>query len=207
MTPPLALQSPARQTTGWKSHGVTPRSPVTSADAPPAHGFRWRLMILLALAANLWLYVAAWQGSSGLTFKGTPAPDFDLLTMDGGRVSLDDLRGSQNVFLHFFTLDCAPCEAEWPALREWNAKHSALAGMVFIVRATDRTQVRAYLETHPLPGVVALDDGRVWNAYHVEGAPTTYFLDTQGLMRFERYGGPYTLELLEWAGQRAGWLP
>ena len=51
---------------------------------------------------------------------GFTAPDFTLETLDGGTVTLSELRG-QVVVINLWATWCPPCRAEMPALeRVWN---------------------------------------------------------------------------------------
>src|SRR5699024_11611819 len=45
--------------------------------------------------------------------KGDMAPDFELETLDGGKVKLSDLRG-EKVMINFSATWCPPCRAEMP---------------------------------------------------------------------------------------------
>ena len=53
---------------------------------------------------------------------GDPAPDFDLQRLDGGRVSLDDLKG-KTVLLDFWATWCPPCVLEVPELNAFYAEY------------------------------------------------------------------------------------
>src|SRR5207245_4206477 len=55
---------------------------------------------------------------------GDHAPDFELRSLDGGRVSLSELRGKP-VLLNFWATWCAPCRVEMPWLVELHEKYRA----------------------------------------------------------------------------------
>ena len=65
---------------------------------------------------------------------GDKAPDFTLPTLDGGKVTLSDFRGKQNVVLSFVPAAWTPvCSAQWPEYNEnedvFKAADAALIGL------------------------------------------------------------------------------
>jgi peroxiredoxin len=60
---------------------------------------------------------------------GGPAPDFDLPTLDGGRLRLSDFTG-RPVILYFWTTWCTICKREMPLLVEY---HNTSAGPVPVI--------------------------------------------------------------------------
>ncbi|MFN2464009.1 MAG: thioredoxin-dependent thiol peroxidase [Candidatus Dormibacteria bacterium] len=71
--------------------------------------------------------------------EGDPAPDFELMTGDGGTVRLQDLRG-QRVVLYFYPKDDTPgCTTEACAFRDTSEAYEARGARVFGV-STDNTR-------------------------------------------------------------------
>jgi thiol-disulfide isomerase/thioredoxin len=66
---------------------------------------------------------------------GEAAPDLELATMDGARVSLASLRG-QVVFVNFWATWCPPCQAEMPSMmalgRDLEARYPGKFKMVAV---------------------------------------------------------------------------
>ncbi len=127
---------------------------------------------------------------------GRYAPDFALTDLNGETVRLSDWRG-QVVLLNFWASWCVPCRQEMPLLQ---ATHEAYAGDGLVVLAVNMGEERRRVEgfaadlavTFP---VLADEETTVGTLYRVRGAPTTYFIDREGVIR-QRYVGPLTSGML-----------
>lgn len=121
--------------------------------------------------------------------QGHPAPDFTLVRVGGGELSLAELRG-RPVVLNFWATWCAPCEAEMPELEQAYRRYGDAGLLVLGVNQGEgETTVRAYADrlgiTFPL-----LRDGdmEVGRRYRVEALPTTFFIDREGIIREQVIG-------------------
>src|SRR5699024_12445653 len=65
--------------------------------------------------------------------KGDMAPDFELETLDGGKVKLSDLSG-EKVMINFWATWCPPCRAEMPDIQKF---HENEEGTIVSVNLTD----------------------------------------------------------------------
>jgi cytochrome c biogenesis protein CcmG/thiol:disulfide interchange protein DsbE len=119
-----------------------------------------------------------------------PAPDMELLTIDGDRVRLSDLRG-QPVIVNFWATWCEPCRVEFPLMATAYAEH-----------ADDGLEILGVLHDDFADGArrFAADMGATWPiiedpddvAYEdfiVPGLPTSYFVDAEGIVRAFSLGG------------------
>ena len=127
---------------------------------------------------------------------GRYAPDFTLPDMNGKSATLSDWRGKL-VLLNFWASWCAPCRQEMPLLQ---ATHEAYAddGLVVLsINMKEEAQrVESFVEDMGLAFTVLLDEGAdVAKLYRVRGAPTTYFIDREGVIR-QRHVGPLTTDML-----------
>ena len=112
---------------------------------------------------------------------GKPAPPFSLATLDGGRISLEGLRG-RPVIVNFWASWCLPCRAEAPLLQaasvDYAARGLVVLGIVYEDSAENaRAFMRQYGQTYP--GLLD-PDGRTALDYGVFGIPETYFIDRSG---------------------------
>jgi len=138
---------------------------------------------------------------------GRYAPDFTLPDMNGETVTLSDWRG-RVVLLNFWASWCAPCRQEMPLLQATYETYRDAGVMVLAVNLREeRRRVAAFVEDLKLDFPVLLDEkADVGTLYRVRGAPTTYFIDRDGVIR-QRYVGPLTSEVLTWILSGEGAYP
>ena len=116
---------------------------------------------------------------------GQPAPDLTLYDLDGQPVSLSQFKG-QVVLLDFWASWCVPCIGDLPYLRQVKEKTSGWP-VVFLNISLDADEAawKEAIDKHEIKGVHVRADG--WNAevaktYQVEGIPSYYLVDPQGLI-------------------------
>lgn len=125
-----------------------------------------------------------------------PAPDFTLATPDGGELTLSDLKGTP-VILNFWATWCPPCRAEIPALEAaWRSFDGA--GIILGVDVQESPDaVTAFMQNLDMTYPVVLDpDTRIARLYQVRAYPTTYFIDSRGVI-VDIYTGPLNEPLLQ----------
>ena len=127
---------------------------------------------------------------------GRPAPAFDLETLDGGRLSLADLRGSA-VVLNFWASWCIPCREEAPLLTAADATYGPrgvrILGVVYQDSSDNASKfMRRYGQTYP--GLLD-PGGRTAIDYGVFGIPETFFIDASGVVRSRQVGAVTADEL------------
>jgi cytochrome c biogenesis protein CcmG, thiol:disulfide interchange protein DsbE len=120
---------------------------------------------------------------------GKPAPAFALVDPSGVAYSLEDLRG-QVVLVNFWATWCAPCRTEMPELDQVARDYREAGFRVLAVNVLeDAAAVRRYGEELQLDLPLLLDpSGGVYKAYNVQGLPTSFLVDRDGVIRDVRYG-------------------
>jgi len=112
-----------------------------------------------------------------------PAPAVEMMTIEGERVVLADLRG-RVVLLNFWATDCSVCLKEMPAMAQLYRELSPRGlDAVFVAMPHDRPDhVLAYARRAQLPFKVALDvQGTVVRAFgDIRATPTTLIVDKRG---------------------------
>jgi cytochrome c biogenesis protein CcmG, thiol:disulfide interchange protein DsbE len=120
-----------------------------------------------------------------------PAPDIDLLTLDGDRVRLSDLRG-RPVLVNFWASWCGPCREEFPLLAAARRDHAAdgleILGVIF---QDSPEAARAFYERFGGSWPALVDPGgEVAARYSVRVLPITFYVDRAGIVRTVSYGPP-----------------
>lgn len=120
---------------------------------------------------------------------GAAAPDFVVEDLDGNELALSDLKGKV-VLLNFWATYCPPCRYEMPdmqALYE-EYKDRGLAIVAVNYREPPAT-VRGFNREFGLTFPIGLDrDGSVNDMYQTRSLPTSYFVDRDGIIRYEVWG-------------------
>ena len=123
---------------------------------------------------------------------GQPAPPATIVTYDGQKLSLADLRG-QVVVLNFWATWCGPCKAELPLLDAAAAQARARGLRVFAV-ATEDSVAPSYLKK--LAAVLSFPlVRRMRGSYDMidNAVPTNYVIDRAGVVRYAS-AGAFTVE-------------
>lgn len=142
-----------------------------------------------ALVALLSVNVSRPASAIDTPIIGRPAAPFDLERLDGGRLSLAELRGSA-VVLNFWASWCIPCREEAPLLTAADVTYGprgvVLIGVVYQDSAENaRDFMRRYGQTYP--GLLD-PSGRTAIDYAVFGIPETFFIDASGIVRSRQVG-------------------
>ncbi len=179
-----------------------PDPPPTGAPSRPL----WRrilnpwnvitLVILIWAAPRLLPHVGALVG---IESGGSLVPSYSVVTLEGEPLSGESLRG-EVVLVNVWATWCAPCRVEMPLLQAMHERHAS-RGFTLLGLSVDRTGpegVRAFLEERGITYPVAIVGSDVERAFGgVQGYPTSFLLDRQGVIRHAVMGplGPATLEL------------
>lgn len=115
---------------------------------------------------------------------GNPAPAFALQVLEGSSVKLSAYQGKA-VVLNFWGSFCQPCVREMPLLAK-TAEDSANANIQFIGVNLGESElvVKNFIRQTSVTYPIFLDpDLKVTERYGVISYPTTFFIDTKGIIR------------------------
>jgi peroxiredoxin len=131
--------------------------------------------------------------------KGFLAPDFSLMGLNGERITLSDFRG-QPVLINFWASWCGPCRLEMPAIERIYREYKDKGFVVLTVNTTyqdNLADVEAFIEEHNLTFPILLDqDGSTTKPYQLTALPSSYFIDSEGIIQEVVIGGPMAEALL-----------
>jgi peroxiredoxin len=140
------------------------------------------------------------------------APDFELPSINGGRVKLSSYRGKA-VILNFWTKTCRPCLEEMPSIADLARTLKDHPDVALVTVTTDenaadaRDTLRSVLGGGDPPFEVLIDSESqaVRDKYGTKLFPETWFIDKQGVIRARFDGGrswasPLTVDLAESLG-------
>ncbi|MBA3687400.1 MAG: TlpA family protein disulfide reductase [Chloroflexi bacterium] len=193
-------------------------------ETPPTTRRRWRVppviaLPLIAVAAVTFAYVATRPlggepqpsffviGSAapgvqiGQVAPGTAnapvAPRLELTDLEDAPVALRDFSGKP-LWIIFWKTACQPCEAEAADVAAAYAAHRESGLVLLGIDVWDSAAaISDYAAEHDLAYPIAVDTSTGFmDAYGVWGAPTHYFIGSDGVIR-DRYFGPMNGDLIE----------
>jgi cytochrome c biogenesis protein CcmG/thiol:disulfide interchange protein DsbE len=126
----------------------------------------------------------------GHPLLGKAAPDIDLLTIDGEPVTLSELRG-RPVLVNFWATWCPPCREEFPLMVDAYAEHADDGLEILGVMHQDFADgARDFAEDMGASWPILEDpQDAAYGDYLVVGMPTSFFIDTDGIVRAFSLGG------------------
>ena len=137
--------------------------------------------------------------AGSLPETGSPAPDFVLKTLDGQTARLSDYAG-RPVLINFWASWCGPCRTEMPDLIDAYEAHQASGLEVLAVNHTSLDvldDIDAFVSEFQMPFPILLDErGEAVEAYGLQGLPTSFFIDPEGVLRVVNVG-PMTADDIE----------
>ncbi|GLV61619.1 thiol:disulfide interchange protein tlpA [Bacillus mycoides] len=132
---------------------------------------------------------------------GKSAPDFELTKLDGAKVKLSDLKGKK-VILNFWATWCGPCQQEMPDMEAFYKEHKENVEILAInytpsEKGGGEEKVRNFAKEKGITFPILLDKNiDVTTAYKVITIPTSYFIDTKGVIQ-DKFIGPMTQKEME----------
>jgi len=118
-----------------------------------------------------------------------PAPKFQLTSMAGKPISLDQLKG-QVVMINFWASWCGPCREEMPVLEKLYAKYKPMGFTMIGVNVEPDSKLAAeWLKATPVTFPILFDTkSEVSKLYQVSSMPSTVIVDRKGNLRWMHRG-------------------
>ncbi len=132
--------------------------------------------------------------------KGNLAPDFELKTLDGDSMKLSDYRGKR-IILNMWATWCPPCRAEMPDIQDFYEANQDKGIIILGVNLTSSEKqpenIAKFIDEFGLTFPVVLDEkNSVADRYQVVSIPTTYMIDSRGVIQ-QKIIGPMNKEMME----------
>ena len=136
------------------------------------------------------LFLVACKEQPKIAAKGSPAPDFTLVDLQGKTWTLSELKG-QVIFVNFWATWCPPCVEEMPSMqRLYTMLPKDKFKMLAILNSDEPAIAKAFSEKFGIT-IPILDDQQniIGPKYGITGVPETFIIDRQGIIR-EKFIGP-----------------
>ncbi len=122
------------------------------------------------------------------------APSFALLDLDGKKVDISDLKGKV-VVVDFWATWCGPCIASFPGMQKMVNKYKDKPDVRFVFIDTweqgDKKEKNAgdFMTSKKYTFHVLMDnDNKVVEQFKVNGIPTKFIIDKEGMIRYKSVG-------------------
>jgi thiol-disulfide isomerase/thioredoxin len=118
-----------------------------------------------------------------------PAPEFELVSMEGEKVSLSSLRGKL-VIMNFWATYCGPCIKELPHLQKFFKTVEDEPSISVITINCDKNPALAepFIRKNNYTFPVLYADADLRENYGVRGIPTTFIIDASGEIKLRMVG-------------------
>lgn len=169
---------------------------------------RWHIAFLtLLIVGPLWIWANRLPVDAQQALRrpqpaiGYPAPDFHLEDLAGQAFALAQQRGTP-IVLNFWATWCAPCQRELPALQATAERYAGKVQIIGIDQGETHATVQPYVQERGLTFPILLDEElTVGQRYQIQGMPTTFFIDGNGVIRHLWVGEMNSITLAEGIAQ------
>jgi peroxiredoxin len=134
------------------------------------------------LAVRFWPNIYQYSLQNSSLKVGDPAPDFELMSLEGESIRLSQFKG-QPVLMSLSATWCPDCRLEAPLLQKLHEAHPDLV-VLMIDSKEGPDVVRDFADDFGITYPILLDrTGKVMELYQVFAIPTNLFLDADGIIR------------------------
>ena len=145
------------------------------------------LLLFAVLAGFLWMGLKLDPKALPSALLDKPWPAFSLPALENGTtVSEKNLHG-QKALVNVWATWCVTCRIEHPFLMQLSQQGVLMVGVNYKDN-TDEARIWLNQKGNPFRFTIVDSDGRLGMDLGVFGAPETYFVDSQGVIRYKHVG-------------------
>ena len=116
------------------------------------------------------------------------APDFSLSSLNDDVVHLSDYQGKV-VLLNFWAVWCPPCRQEMPDIQQAFEQYGSDLVVLSVNAGDSKVDAIDFKDEYSLTFEIVLDsDYAVQDLFRVRGLPTTFFIDSEGIIQVVHIG-------------------
>ena len=120
---------------------------------------------------------------------GNKAPNFILEIINGKKLSLWEFAGKKPVILNFWATWCPPCKKEMPLLQKYYEKNKDNIEILAVNMQEDPALIKDWIKDFGITYTILLDPSeQAKSSYNIYAKPTTYFIDSKGIIRAKKLG-------------------
>jgi peroxiredoxin len=148
-----------------------------------------KLTVIISILLILGAVATSCPAEEAAPEVGKPAPDFQLSTLDGQSIALSGLKGTP-VLVNFWATWCGPCTYEMPHLQQFYDERQGDEVVLLAINIQEgSSKVAQFMQSQGFSFTVLLDSqAAVAQRYNVQGIPTTFFIDSDGVIQEIKIG-------------------
>ncbi len=114
---------------------------------------------------------------------GSKVDDFNLPGIDAESISLSQFRG-KIIVLNFWATWCIPCKEEMPLLEGIYQTFGEKLVVIGVNAQESESEIRSFIDQNQITFPIVFDSsGELARKFLINGYPTTFFLDSAGILR------------------------
>lgn len=158
---------------------------------------RMPLRSSLLIALTLSFFMAAGCATLERKKEPYPAPDFSVVSITGEEYTFSQLKGKPLVLALGATW-CPHCMREAPIFKKVYDRYEGRVEMMGVLMKSPQKDAEAIVKKNKLNFKIGLDpEGKVGKAYGVTGIPMIFFINRDGYIVDEHFGGLEEGDLVE----------
>ncbi|MCH9021423.1 MAG: redoxin domain-containing protein [Planctomycetes bacterium] len=147
--------------------------------------------ILLSIIFASYYYHSAsaffeeWEDSEDISYEewiDETVPDFTFTDLAGNKQNISEFRGKK-VILNFWATWCPPCVLEIPHFIELKKSMSDEELVIIGISDDERQKLGKFIKKHNINYIIGNSDDLPSPFYDIMSIPTTFFIDSNGIIR------------------------